>query len=134
LDAAESKLKHLRVAGIKPFALLSIPLHRGLGHRGLLHSLWGLGLITAASLTLIPWLGWPISIALPLGYASHLATDAATRSGIPWLYLNKRRYHLLPQGYRFVTGSYAEQMLCPPLALIASLLLLRVVVVLISNR
>ena len=41
LDAVESKIKHVRVGGIKPFVPLSRAINRDFGHRGLLHSLWG---------------------------------------------------------------------------------------------
>jgi hypothetical protein len=68
-------------------------------------------------------------LALTLGYGSHLAADACTRSGIPFLYFhvsrNKRRYHLLPPRLRFVTGSDAEAALLPLLGLLILLLLLR---------
>jgi len=133
LDAAESKIKHLRIAGIQPFAPIAVSFFRGLGHRGLLHSLLGLLVIAAASLSLIPWLGWQAVCALILGYASHLVTDAMTRSGIPWLYPHKQRYHLLPPQWRFVTGSYAELVLFPFLALLFSLLLLRVILMVVMT-
>lgn len=137
LDAAESKIKHLRIIGIEPLAPVAVSLFRGLGHRGILHSLLGLTIIAAATLLLIhglgliPGLGWPVALALVLGYGSHLATDAMTRSGIPWLYPDKRRYHLLPKSWRFVTGSHAETLLFPFLALLFSLLLLRLVVTIV---
>ncbi len=124
LDAAESKLKHLRVGGVKPFALLSPSLHRALGHRGLLHSLVGLGVIVSLALSLAPWWGWQPSIALGLGYASHLLTDSATRTGIPLLYPNAQRWHLLPPPWRIITGSPTEDALFPFLVAAAALLLL----------
>ena len=54
LDASESKIKHLKLMGtnIKPFLLPSQVVHRTDQHRGLLHSLWGLGM--AATLTVPP--------------------------------------------------------------------------------
>jgi membrane-bound metal-dependent hydrolase YbcI (DUF457 family) len=124
LDAAASKLKHLRVGGMKPFALLSPSLHRALGHRGLLHSLVGLGIIVSLALSLAPWWGWQPSVALVLGSASHLLTDSATRTGIPLLYSNAQRWHLLPQSLRIVTGSPTEDAVLPFLVAGAALLLL----------
>lgn len=125
LDAGESKLKRFAVAGITPFAPLSLMLHHSFGHRGLLHSLVGLSLFTVlCALPLALWLGWPFGMALSLGYASHLLADAATKSGIPLLYPRRQRYHLLPNGWRFTTGSMAEEMLLPFLAFAVLLLLL----------
>jgi inner membrane protein len=124
LDAAESKIKHVQIAGIKPFAPLSIALHRGLGHRGLLHSLAGLGFVAAVSIPPTQWWGWQPSVALLLGYASHLAADALTRSGIPLLYPRKKRHHLLPRRWRITTGSQAEELLMPFLAFAVLFLLL----------
>jgi len=125
LDAAESKLKHLSVGGVKPFLVPAVLLHRQFGHRGLAHSLVGLSIFALLSVPLAAWWGWAASIALVLGYASHLAADACTRWGIPFLYPRKRRYHLLPAGWRFVTGSEAEAVLFPFLALAVLLLLVR---------
>ena len=51
LDAIESKIKHIRIMGIKPFVPVSRAINREFGHRGLLHSLWG-------------WVGWTILILL----------------------------------------------------------------------
>jgi inner membrane protein len=95
LDASESKIKHLRVSRAKPFELAAIALHRTLGHRGALHSLAGLGLVSLSALPLALSLGWGLWIALLLGYASHLAADACTRQGIPLLYPKKAFHHLL---------------------------------------
>lgn len=128
LDAAESKIKHLRIAGITPLAPVAVLFHRGLGHRGLLHSLAGLSLVAMASLFLIPAFGWQTVAALIAGYASHLTADALTRSGIPWLYPSPKRYHLLPERWCFVTGSHAETALMPFLMIMISALLLRLVV------
>ncbi len=122
LDAADSKIKHLRIAGMKPFAPIAVVLYRGLGHRGLLHSLAGLGIISALTAPLIPWWGWQPSIALMLGYTSHLIADACTKDGIPVFYPNRRRYHLLPRPWRITTGSLAEEMLLPFLAFAVLLL------------
>ena len=59
-----------------------------------------------------------------MGYGSHLAADACTKSGIPFLYPRKKRYHLLPRSLRFTTGSLAEDVLFVLLTLFALVLLL----------
>jgi inner membrane protein len=140
LDAAESKIKHLSVARIKPFYIPAQAIHRQLGHRGFSHSLAGVALLALVAssatlaieyidLPLLSFWNWQASAALVLGYASHLAADASTKSGIPLLYVplvypKKRRYHLLPPSLRFTTGSQAEETLFPLLALLILLLLL----------
>jgi inner membrane protein len=125
LDAAESKIKHLSVAGIKPFLLPSQMIYSQLGHRSFLHSLSGLTFFACACLLLSPFMDWPAALALWLGYASHLATDAMTRSGIPWLYPRKEHFHLLPLRLRLTTGSPEEEMIFVLLSLTALLLMLR---------
>lgn len=130
LDAAQSKIKHLSAWGIKPFYLPSVAIYRTFGHRGFLHSSGALILVTLILVPLSTHLGWQVGAALVLGYGAHLAADACTRSGIPFLYLpplsrNKRRYHLLPPRLRFVTGSDAEATLLPLVGLLLLLFLLR---------
>ncbi|MBV9469366.1 MAG: metal-dependent hydrolase [Abitibacteriaceae bacterium] len=125
LDASQSKIKYLGLNGWMPFYWPAQVLHRHLGHRGVLHSLVGLGLAACLVLPLAAWWGWPGPLAVLSGYASHLAADACTRSGIPFLYPRKRRYHLLPRPLRFVTGSSAEDALFAVCAVFVLLLLLR---------
>ena len=118
LDAGDSMIRRLSVAGIAPMAPLSQVLHHSFGHRGLLHSFLGLGLFTAlCALPVAVSVGWPPGAALTLGYASHVLADAATKSGVPLLYPRRQRYHLLPKGWRLTTGSLAEEALLPLLAL-----------------
>src|SRR5437868_6829181 len=52
LDAAESKIKHFKIAGTKLFLPLAVVIHRDFGHRRLWHSLWGWGLWTVIILPL----------------------------------------------------------------------------------
>jgi membrane-bound metal-dependent hydrolase YbcI (DUF457 family) len=120
LDASESKIRHLKLLGtnFKPFLLPAQVVHRTDQHRGVLHSLWGMGMIGSITLPLVFWIGWAPVAAL-LGYASHLVADSVTKSGIRFLYPNTKRYHLLPLGWRITTGSQAED-------LVAALLLLPV--------
>lgn len=126
LDATESKLRSLSVAGIQPVAPLSDLVHRAWGHRGFLHSAAGLCSVAAlcAGLSAVGWLSLLAISALVLGYASHLVMDGCTRSGIPLLYPSKRRVHLLPKALRLRTGSSAEEVVLALLLVPALLLLL----------
>jgi membrane-bound metal-dependent hydrolase YbcI (DUF457 family) len=126
LDASESKIKHLKLLGtnFKPFLLPAQIVHRSDQHRGLLHSLWGLGMAGACAMPLVFWTGWSPVAALMLGYASHLLGDSATKSGIRLFYPQSKRFHLLPSLLRITTGSLAEETLIPLLALSVFFLLL----------
>ena len=125
LDASESKIKHLKLPGtqFKPFLLPAQFIHHSDEHRGLLHSLWGVGLAAFCAAPLAVWIGWAPGAALVLGYASHLLADSVTKSGIRLRYPKPRRYHLLPAQWRITTGSHAESLLAA-LALLPVLLLL----------
>jgi len=128
LDASESHLKHLKLLGttVAPFTLPAVHLNRTLGHRGLLHSLLGLGIVALfIGIPLALFVGPLASLALLLGYASHLALDACTKHGIVLLYPRHKRLHLLPAGFRITTGSIAEEPVFVLLALLAVILLLR---------
>lgn len=125
LDAAESKIKRLEIVGLTPFAPLSLALNRTLGHRGVLHSLLGWAVASLLVLPLALWWGWTVPAALSTGYASHLAADACTKSGIPLLYPRRRRCHLLPRILRLTTGSAAEEVVFVALSVLVLGLLLR---------
>ena len=116
LDAASSTVRNVAIKGIRPLAPLATLVHRAWGHRGPLHSPAALPVVALAAGLLTPFWGWPLSAALSLGYASHLAADSCTRSGIPPGPGRAERWHLLPKGLRFVTGSMAEDVLLPILA------------------
>jgi hypothetical protein len=47
-----------------------------------------------------------VLIGVALGCTLHLIADACTQTGVPW---RKTRVHLLPRGYRFTTGGWAER-------------------------
>ena len=127
LDASESKIKHLKLLGtqFKPFLLPAQIVSRSEQHRGLLHSLAGLAFITTVTVPIVFWTGWAPVVSILLGYASHLAGDAMTKSGIRLLYPRSTRFHLLPIHLRITTGSFAEDCLLLPLAFVAVALLLR---------
>lgn len=124
LDAVESKIKHIKVLGIKPLVPISKAINRDLGHRGLLHSLWGWVGWTVLILPVVVAIGLMPVAALSLGYASHLAGDACTRGGIPLLYPKRDRFYLLPQRVRVITGSEYEELFFVVFALVSVILLL----------
>jgi inner membrane protein len=71
---------------------LSFGINLVAGHRGVLHSLLGAGLVTA----ILCWLSAYLGLALPwrpvlVGYLSHLALDTLTPGGVAWLFPFKRR-------------------------------------------
>lgn len=132
LDAPRSKIRSLSLGSVRPLDPLGALVHAAWGHRGPLHSLPGLAAFGAlAALPLALRWGWEWGAAALLGYGSHLALDAITVRGIPlspargldgrWGF--GRRRHLLPLGWRFLTGSQAENAL-QALLLCADLLLL----------
>lgn len=129
LDASASLLQGLSVGGLRPMVLPAQMLHRQFGHRGALHSLWGLGIFAVLTVPLVIFAsgagGLLIWTGLLLGYASHLVGDGCTRSGIPLFYPRLTRIHLLPRGLRLSTGSSAEDAVFALLAMGALALLLR---------
>jgi membrane-bound metal-dependent hydrolase YbcI (DUF457 family) len=66
--------------------------------------------------------GAEFTAGLLLGYASHLALDACTVSGVPLLYPANRKCHLLPKLLRVVTSSPEEGLV---FALVAGMVLAR---------
>ncbi len=108
LDATRSKIRSLGVGGIQPFDLIGDVANKTLGHRGVLHTFWGVGLcmLLGTPLLQIPQGGFYLA-ALVLGYVSHLLLDACTLHGIP-LGVGRIRLHLLPSMLRVTTGSQIE--------------------------
>ena len=125
LDATQSLIRSTQVAGIRPFVPIAALLHGTFGHRGLIHSAFGLLLFCLlVALPLVFWWGTVPSLVLAVGYASHLAADACTKSGIPLLYPRKARFHLLPSPLRLSTGSQAEDAVLAVFAMLALMLVL----------
>lgn len=123
LDARRSAIRSFSVGGVRPFQPIGWAANRYLGHRGLLHSAWGLAIAALLASAVVALAGWQAGLALWLGYASHLLADACTKTGIPFL-PRRGKAHLLPQRLRLSTGSAAEDALLPLLAGLALLLLL----------
>lgn len=96
-------------AGFCVYPLASF-LERRFGHRTVTHSFLGTSIFAALCL---PLLLWPhlhaLYFALLCGYASHLLADAATKSGVPMMWPNRRAW-VFPgnEDYRVRTGSAAE--------------------------
>ncbi len=97
----------------------------GAGHRGFTHTLWGTLVFTSlaagAALLITGSVHWAMTLGAVwlLGYASHLAADACTPSGIP-LFMSLRHlvrattttrtptFHLLPKRMWVRTGTMAD--------------------------
>jgi inner membrane protein len=121
LDARESKLSNARIGGVAPIKPLARALNRRLGHRGAMHSLLAALLVSAfVGLPLALFLDPFAGLALALGYLSHLALDACTKSGVPLYWPDAGRVWLLPSRLRVTTGSAAEDGLFVLLSLAAS--------------
>jgi inner membrane protein len=121
LDARESKLSNVQILGVTPLKPVASLLYKRLGHRGAMHS--ALALIILSVLAGVP-LGLFLSpfagLGLALGYLSHILLDASTKSGVPLYWPDSDRVHVLPKKLRFVTGSFAEDILFFLLALVAA--------------
>ncbi len=113
LDSPRSLLTAWQIAGVSPLQPLARMINRTFGHRGALHSLlgWGIASVGFIALSAIPLWNIVASLALSLGYLSHLAADASTKTGIPFLFPHRKRYRLLPKPLRISTGSFAEEVL-----------------------
>lgn len=124
IDALQSKVKHLKVLGIKPIVPVSRAINREFGHRGLLHSLWGWVGWTLFILPLGLATGWLFIVAFAIGYASHLVSDVCTRTGIPFFYPERKNCYLLPPKFRVVTNSVYEELFFAAFALLSFCLLM----------
>ena len=86
LDSPRSLLTAWQVAGVSPLQPLARVVNRTFGHRGVLHSLlgWSVASLGFIALGALPFWNIVASLALSLGYLSHLAADASTKTGIPF--------------------------------------------------
>lgn len=120
LDAPDATLKHWtinlgdRKTGFKfkPFELISAFMTLIFPHRGFVHSLYSalvftlVGGLLSYGLGMAAWAGF--TLALFIGYLSHLLLDALTPSGIPLLMNGD--WHLFPK-LRIPTGSQWEHLM-----------------------
>jgi membrane-bound metal-dependent hydrolase YbcI (DUF457 family) len=101
------------VAALGWLARLPLRLLMLLPHRGVTHSVFACaaaavlsGLLAAAA---APALTGAVAAGMAIGYATHIAGDACTPSGVAaWAPVSRRRYWLLPPGLRIPTGSLRE--------------------------
>lgn len=57
-----------------------------------------------------------VAIAVAVGVLTHDAGDSCTESGVMWLYpFSQHRFHLLPKGMQFTTGTRPETLIVDPL-------------------
>ncbi len=113
LDSPRSLLTAWQIVGIAPLRPLSRAINRTFGHRGALHSLlgWAVASVGFLALGALPFWNIAATLALSLGYMSHLGADACTKTGIPFLHPRLKRYRLLPRALRLSTASLAEEVL-----------------------
>lgn len=108
LDGSESTIENIRVFGVRPLKFLGFIVDKLFKHRGFLHSLLALALLSFILLGFFSRLPKEVVIAVLLGYFSHLVTDGLTPQGIPWLYPLEFRGTLLPKILCITTGSLGE--------------------------
>ncbi len=126
LDAVDSKLQHLPVitADFQPFGFLSQAIRRTSPHRGWIHSLRGLAIISVLLAPAIGTTGIGAWIVFVSGSASHLLADMMNPSGIPLFIPQQRRRHILPPRWRIPAGSPEEDLVFVVFACLALALLL----------
>lgn len=119
LDASESKIKNLKLGiyvgrskiWFKPFWLIAFVISKIFRHRGVLHSLILVLILSIGLMLIIPREFSNITLMIILGYLSHLAMDALTKSGIEFLWPIKKRLGLLPKTLRVRTGGAIDTLL-----------------------
>jgi membrane-bound metal-dependent hydrolase YbcI (DUF457 family) len=94
-----------------PLRLLTL-----LPHRGVTHSLFACAAAAILTGLLVavadPSLAGAAGAGMAIGYATHIAGDACTPSGVAaWAPVSRRRAWLLPRGLRIPTGSLREYVL-----------------------
>lgn len=110
IDHPRGALAREEVAGVPIFRPIAWGIGAVLGHRGPTHS----ALALAAVLGLgewpgLPWAGVNAGWLLGWGYATHLAADALTKSGVPFFWPLGGRLGIPPvRRLRFATGSWRE--------------------------
>ena len=82
-------IDHPQSAVGRKLSPISIPLSALVGHRGVTHSLFAVGI---AAITLYFWGGVSLVAPVIVGYLSHLLADSLTLSGVPLLWPNRRPY------------------------------------------
>ena len=113
LDASDAKIKHFKFSRFKPFWLISEMISTLFGHRGVMHSLLAVVVISIGLWLVSLYIGGALIfyVAFIIGYISHLVADSITKSGIPFLYPWKKRLHLLSKKITLKTGSILEYLI-----------------------
>jgi inner membrane protein len=129
LDAVDSKLQRLPVltADVQPFGFLSSVIRQTSPHRGWMHSLRGLAIISVVLTPVIPLIGIGAWLAFAGSYASHLLADMMNPSGIPLFFPQPRRWYVLPRNWRISTGSPEEELVFVLFACLGLVLLLTLI-------
>lgn len=110
IDHPDGMLAHETVLGVpilKPFAW---GIGAVFGHRGPTHSLLALlAILALGGWPALPWAALNLGWLVGWGYASHLAADALTKSGIPLFWPLRVRVGFPPlRALRFTTGTWPE--------------------------
>ncbi len=119
LDASESKIKNLKMGfyigrskvWFKPFWPIAFIFSKIFRHRGAMHSLVAVILISIGLMVIIPQDFSVLTFVIILGYASHILTDALTKSGIEFLWPIKKNFGILPKALRVKTGGVIDTIL-----------------------
>jgi inner membrane protein len=109
---------------------ISKEIQRMAGHRTILHSLLGLGLVALlaiglerAIIYLLGLQGYTVPadlintshlvfVGMLFGYIMHIAADALTRGGVPLFWPDRKRFGFPPNpNMRFVTGDWPEHVI-----------------------
>ena len=89
------------------------------GHRGLTHSVLGVGVLSAG-LAFVPHLPAFCYWAVILGCVTHIAGDMMTVSGVPLFWPIDTRFWLTFPRFRIHTGQFAESEILTPILAVVS--------------
>lgn len=82
-----------------------------MNHRGFMHSLLVLGILSAMSFVFLRQYHPLIPYAFALGYLSHLIIDGFNFAGVPYLLPFKAKFHLVPKFLRTPAKGIIDQLL-----------------------
>ncbi len=109
MDNSESTIENITIAGFQPFNAPAWVIDKLFKHRGFLHSLLAVLLLIFLLLGFLARIPTEISVAIIVGYFSHLVLDALTPAGIPWFYPVENNFTLIPKILCITTGSFTEK-------------------------
>lgn len=108
LDNSESTLENLRIMGVRPLKIPAYFIDKLFKHRGFLHSLLAVALLTFLLFGFLPQVPKDILLVILFGYLSHIVLDSLTPVGLPWFYPVDRNFRLIPKITCITTGSFGE--------------------------